>query len=126
VLVRLDGAGAFKALQAHIRSLRDNAVHAEFSVGRAVGEREHTAIATLPERAWTPSVDIDGDPRDGAAVAELPGLLPKPISADYPARMRIIVRRERPHPGAQLDLIEERDGWRYTCFATNTPAGQHA
>jgi hypothetical protein len=36
------------------------------------------------------------------------------------------VRRERPHPGAQLDLIEERDGWRYTCFATDTPAGQHA
>jgi hypothetical protein len=40
--------------------------------------------------------------------------------------MRVIARRERPHPGAQLDLIEERDGWRYTCFATNTAAGQHA
>jgi Transposase DDE domain group 1 len=40
--------------------------------------------------------------------------------------MRVIVRRERPHPGAQLDLIEERDGWRYTCLATDTGVGQHA
>jgi hypothetical protein len=46
--------------------------------------------------------------------------------ADYPDGMRIIVRRERPHPGAQLDLIEERDGRRYTCLATDTQAGQHA
>lgn len=45
---------------------------------------------------------------------------------DYPAGMRVIARRERPHPGAQLDLIEERDGWRYTCFATDTQTGQHA
>src|SRR4029453_14286536 len=37
--------------------------------------------------------------------------------------MRVIVRRERPHPGAQLSLFEERDGWRYTAFVTNTKAG---
>jgi hypothetical protein len=30
------------------------------------------------------------------------------------------------HPGAQLDLIEQRDGWRYTALATDTRAGQHA
>ncbi|MBV9161249.1 MAG: transposase [Pseudonocardiales bacterium] len=35
--------------------------------------------------------------------------------------MRIIVRRERPHPGAQLDAFEERDGYRYTAHATDTP-----
>lgn len=33
--------------------------------------------------------------------------------------MRVIARRERPHPGAQLRLTD-RDGWRITCFATNT------
>ena len=38
----------------------------------------------------------------------------------------MIVRRERPHPGAQLDLIEQRDGYRYTALATDTRAGQHA
>jgi Transposase DDE domain group 1 len=126
VLVRTDGAGASKALLAHIRALRDTGVHSEFTIGWAVGEREHTAIAALPETAWTAAIDIDGDPRDGAAVAELTGLLDAAIFGDYPPGMRIIVRRERPHPGAQLDLIEERDGWRYTCFATDTPVGQHA
>jgi Transposase DDE domain group 1 len=126
VLVRLDGAGASKTLLAHIRGLREHGVHAEFSVGWALTEREHTGVAALPETAWTPAIDIDGDPREGAAVAELTGLLPAAMFRDYPAGMRVIVRRERPHPGAQLDLIEERDGWRYTCFATDTQAGQHA
>jgi hypothetical protein len=36
------------------------------------------------------------------------------------------VRRERPHPGAQLSIFEERDGWRYQGFATNTSIGQLA
>jgi hypothetical protein len=39
---------------------------------------------------------------------------------------RVIVRRERPHPGAQLDAFEEADGWRYTAFATDTRFGQLA
>ena len=38
----------------------------------------------------------------------------------------MIVRSERPHPGAQLDLIEQRDGYRYTALATDTRPGQHA
>jgi hypothetical protein len=37
--------------------------------------------------------------------------------------LRVIVRRERSHPGAQLSLFEERDGWRYTAFVTNTQVG---
>jgi hypothetical protein len=126
VLIRSDGAGASKALLAHIRGLRGTGVHAEFTVGWALTEREHTAIAALPATAWTAAVNVAGDPREHAAVAELTGLLPAAMFTDYPAGMRIIVRRERPHPGAQLDLIEDRDGWRYTCFATDTAAGQHA
>jgi hypothetical protein len=126
ILVRADGAGASKAFLAHIRVLRNTGVATEFSIGWAVTDREHRAIAALPKRAWTPAVDIAGDPRESAAVAELTGVLPAGMFADYPPGMRIIVRRERPHPGAQLDLIEHRDGWRYTYFATDTPAGQHA
>ncbi len=126
VLLRCDGAGASKAFLAHIRELRNGGVATEFSIGWAVSDREHAAIAALPKLAWTPAVDTTGDPRESAAVAELTGLLPAAMFADYPDGMRIIVRRERPHPGAQLDLIEERDGWRYTCFATDTAAGQHA
>lgn len=33
--------------------------------------------------------------------------------------MRLIVRKERPHPGTQL-RITDADGMRITCFATNT------
>ena len=37
--------------------------------------------------------------------------------------MRVIVRRERPHPGAQL-RFEDVDGYRLTAFVTNTTRGQ--
>ena len=40
--------------------------------------------------------------------------------------MRVLVRRERPHPGAQVDAFEDRDGWRYQAMATNTRVGQLA
>lgn len=39
--------------------------------------------------------------------------------------MRVIVRREKPHPGAQL-RITDQNGWRLTAFATNTTLGQLA
>jgi hypothetical protein len=64
-----------------------------------------------------------GEIREGAEVAEVTGLLDL---RRWPAGMRVIVRRERPHPGAQLSLLEEADGWRYQAFATNTRVGQLA
>jgi Transposase DDE domain group 1 len=126
LLVRADGAGCSKAFLAHIRGLREQAVLTEFTVGWAVTDRERDAIGTLPTMAWTDAIDADGQPRDGAHVAELTGLLPAGTLADYPTGTRVLVRRERPHPGAQLDAYEERDGWRYQCFATDTGVGQLA
>ncbi len=43
----------------------------------------------------------------------------------WPARMRLIVRKERPHPGAQL-RITDVDGHRLTAFVTNSTTGQLA
>jgi hypothetical protein len=123
ILVRADTAGCTKAFLAHLRSLAASGVTCEFSVGWAVNAREHDAIATLPTTVWADAIDADGGHRDGAGLAEITGLLPTKTLADYPAGTRVIVRRERPHPGAQLDLIETRDGWRYTAFATDTPIG---
>jgi hypothetical protein len=40
----------------------------------------------------------------------------------WPPGMRVTVRKERPHPGAQLRLTDV-DGHRLTAFATNTPPG---
>jgi hypothetical protein len=128
ILVRADGAGCTKAFLAHIRSLREQSVSCEFSVGWTITGREHSAIALLRERDWSAAVDNDGNPRpiEEAAVAEITGLLPASTLLAYPAGTRVIVRRERPHPGAQLDLIEQRDGYRYTGLATDTRIGQHA
>ena len=75
---------------------------------------------------WADAIDADGGHRDGAGMAEITRVLPAASLAGYPAGTRVIVRRERPHPGAQLDAFEERDGWRYTAFATDTPVGQLA
>jgi len=51
---------------------------------------------------------------------------PRPILAGYPSGMWVTVRREHPHPSAQLNALAERDGWRYTAFATDTRVGQLA
>jgi hypothetical protein len=47
-------------------------------------------------------------------------LLPGLTAAGWPEGMRVLVRRERPHPGAQISLMEAHDGWRYQCVATDT------
>ena len=95
----------------------------DYSVGFAVTGAVRDAISLLPDHAWTPASDPDGEVREGGDVAELTGLLEL---TGWPGGMRLIVRRERPHPGAQLSLFEEADGWRYQGFVTNTRTGQLA
>jgi hypothetical protein len=126
ILVRADGAGCTREFLAHIRALRDTAVSCEYSVGWAITERERAAITAVPKNVWADAIDADGGHRDGAGLAEITGVLPARALTGYPAGTRVIVRRERPHPGAQLDAFEEADGWRYTGFATDTGFGQLA
>jgi hypothetical protein len=120
VLVRTDGGGCSKAFLHHITD-----AGLEYSIGFPAHETVKTAIDAIPAQAWRAALDGDGRPREGAQVAELTTWLPEPVKAnrpgpqDWPERMRVIVRRERPHPGAQLRLTDP-DGWRITCFATNT------
>jgi hypothetical protein len=80
-----------------------------------VTEMIHQHVLKIPEPAWTPAIETSGEVRDGAWVAELTG----DILDGWPPGMRLIVRRERPHPGAQLRFTDA-DGMRLTCFATNT------
>ena len=117
LLVRADGAGASHGLLDWLTAQdakRGRSV--EYSVGFAITEQVRTAI-TLVRRG----VDRRGRRRrrvrDGGDVAEITDLLDL---TRWPAGMRVIIRRERPHPGAQLSLFEEADGWRYQPFATNT------
>ncbi|MEJ7648199.1 MAG: IS1380 family transposase [Nakamurella sp.] len=127
LLVRSDGAGASHKLVAWLDQqdqIRGRRV--EYSVGFPVTEHVRTAITQVPRSVWTEASDADGEVRVGGDVADLTGLIDPAVLAKWPAGMRVIVRRERPHPGAQLSLFEERDGWRYQAFATNTQAGQLA
>jgi hypothetical protein len=118
ILVRTDSAGSAKAFLAHIRALRERGLNLRFSVGYAVTEPVRRAIRAIPDRLWHPALDQDGTLRDGAEVAELTGMLDL---TGYPAGTRIIVRRERPHPGAQLSLFDQDEGLRHQVFLTDTP-----
>lgn len=126
ILVRADSAGCSKDVLAHLRGLREQGVFCEFSVGWRIGERERDAIAAIPNTVWADAIDADGQQRDGAGLAEITGVLPAGALTGYPSDSRVLVRRERPHPGAQLDLFEQADGWRYTAFVTDTQVGQLA
>ncbi|MBM9623796.1 IS1380 family transposase [Streptomyces zhihengii] len=86
-----------------------------YSVGMTITEQIHQAVLKAPASAWTAATEPGGEIRDGAWVAELSGDCLK----GWPKGMRLIVRKERPHPGAQL-RITDADGLRLTAFATNT------
>lgn len=87
-----------------------------YSVGMVITEAIHSHVLKIPASAWTAAIETGGEVRDGAWVAEFTGDLVE----GWPKGMRLIVRKERPHPGAQL-RITDADGMRITCFATNTP-----
>jgi hypothetical protein len=117
VLVRTDAAGATHAFAAALRERGCG-----FSLGFAIGPDVQDAVLKIPARAWTPAYDINGGPRDGAQVADITGMVD--LSA-WPQGSRLIVRRERPHPGAQL-TFSDASGHRFTAFLTDTRGGQLA
>ncbi|GIH20676.1 hypothetical protein Raf01_88480 [Rugosimonospora africana] len=118
ILIRSDSAGCTHGLLAHIRGLREHGINARFSVGVAITEQIRDAIVKVQQ--WIPAIGTDGKPRDGAQIAEISGLVP---DDGYPDGTRFIVRREVPHPGAQLTLFDTIEGFRHQVMATDTPAG---
>ena len=93
-----------------------------YSVGFTITEDIAGAILKIPASAWTPAYDAEGRVRPGAWVAEITGMTDL---SSWPKGMRLIIRKERPHPGAQLRFTDI-DGHRFTCFATDTKGGQLA
>jgi len=110
VLVRADSGGASHDFLDRVvsRGFR-------FSVGFDLTEPVREAILTVPEQAWRPAQTQAGEPREGAAVAELALELE---ANGWPAGTRAICRRERPHPGAQLSFTDH-NGYRFQVFITN-------
>jgi DDE family transposase len=120
VLVRIDGAGGTHELLAWL-TRRRLSYSVGFSLPGNLASIQQT-LAAIPDAAWEPAYDADGQPREGAFVAEVTGLFDL---SGWPPGMRLIVRKERPHPGAQL-RITDVEGMRITAFVTNTARGQLA
>jgi hypothetical protein len=114
ILIRSDAAGCMHELLDWLVGQR-----LSYSVGFTLPDTITAELDKVPETNWQIAYDADREPRPGAAVLEVTGLLDL---SRWPAGMRVIVRRERPHPGAQLRLTD-RDGHRLTAFATNTAPG---
>ncbi|MEU7583510.1 IS1380 family transposase [Streptomyces sp. NPDC041068] len=117
ILVRADSAGSAKAFLAHLGNRREQGINLRFSVGYTITEPVRRAIQAVPDRLWHPALDQDGTLRDGAEVTELTGMVDL---KGYPAGTRIIARRERPHPGAQLSLFDQDEGLRHRVLLTDT------
>ena len=115
VLVRCDTAGATHKFA---DACREQGVG--FSFGYPVDVRVQDAVDTLNlGHAWYPAIDTDGGIGDGAWVAEATDLV---NLSSWPPGTRLILRKERPHPGAQLRFTDA-DGMRVTAFITDTPPG---
>jgi len=93
-----------------------------YSVGMTITDAVQDAIGKVPVEAWTAAYDGGGKIRHGTWMADITGLLDM---GSWSAGMRVIVRKERPHPGAQLRFTDI-DGHRFTALATNTKRGQLA
>jgi len=115
VLIRSDSAGATHGFAA---ACRKSGVG--FSLGAVIDARVRQAAEVLNDtNAWYPAITVDGGIRDGAWVAEVTDLVDL---ANWPAGTRLILRKERPHPGAQLTFTDT-DGHRIIGFFTDTPNG---
>jgi hypothetical protein len=115
ILVRCDSAGATHAFADACRE-----AGVGFSFGYAVDTRVRDAVEALNATgSWYPAIDAGGDIRDGAWVGEATHLVDM---SSWPAGTRLILRKERPHPGAQLRFTDS-DGLRVTAFITDTAPG---
>ncbi|MFD4407594.1 IS1380 family transposase [Nocardia sp. NPDC058499] len=114
VLVRADSGGGTHEFLEYCHRRR-----VQYSVGFVLTDDIVTALDDLGADDWLPARDADGETRPGAWVAEVTDQADLP---GWPPGMRLVVRKERPHPGAQLRFTDH-EGMRLTAFVTNSTAG---
>lgn len=124
VMIRTDGGGASREF---IAFLTRRGV--SYSIGWTLPWVEMGQIYAQASTAgaWTPALKSAEEVNDGADVADITDLLRQGGHLKgWPENMRVIVRRERPHPGARVaqDRLDDAEGYRLTAFATNTSRGQ--
>jgi hypothetical protein len=116
IVARTDSAGATHAFLSTCRELG-----VRFSVGLPIDEPLREAILALPDEAWQPALAAAGrrvadDKPERSWVTELDG----DLAAGWPEGSRLICRKERPHPGAQLSFTDA-DGHRFQLVLTDRP-----
>ncbi len=108
MLVRADGAGSSHGLLDWLTEQGTRRGRTlEYSVGFASTGKVRDAIAKLPKKVWITAVDVDGNVREGGDVAEITALLDL---TGWPTGMRLIVRRERPHPARNCPCSKKPTG----------------
>jgi hypothetical protein len=110
ILIRADSAGATHQTADHCR-----ACDLRFSFGYELTEPVRSAILKTPGAGWIAALDQDGSARENGQVVELTDRVGL---STWPAGSRVIVRRERPHPGAQLSFTDH-DGYRFQAILTD-------
>ncbi len=112
MLIRADTAGATHGF---VDAITD--AGAMFSIGFDITAALRDAILAQPLGAWHHSIDQRDQPRPNGQVTDI---TPRLDLSGWPQGSRVIVRRERPHPGAQYNLFDP-NGYRHTAFITNQP-----
>jgi hypothetical protein len=112
ILVRADSAGATHELLDYCREHR-----LRYTVGYELTEQVRAAILKLPEDAWAPALAADDSERENGQIAEISDLIDL---TGWPTGSRVLVRRERAHPGAQLSF-SDHDGHRFQATLTDQP-----
>jgi hypothetical protein len=110
ILVRADSAGATHGLIDYCRD-----ADMRFSVGYELTVPVRAGILEILESSWVVALDQDGSERENGEVAEITDRVD--LSA-WGEGCRLIVRRERPHPGAQLSFTDH-DGYRFQAILTD-------
>jgi hypothetical protein len=110
ILIRADSAGATHETADHCRR-----ADLRFSFGYELTEPVRAAILTTPDQAWIAALDQDGTDRENGQISELTDHVQL---SSWPAGSRVVVRRERPHPGAQLSFTDH-DGYRFQAILTD-------
>ena len=117
ILVRADSAGATHETAEHC-----DEGNLRFSFGYELTETVRAAILETPDEDWIAALDQDGSVRENGEVVELTHRLDL---STWPKGSRLIVRRERPHPGAQLSFTDH-DGYRFQAILTDQTAPEIA
>ena len=110
ILVRADSAGATHELADHCYE-----GNMRFSFGYELTESVRAAILETPADAWVAALDQDGSARENGEIVEITDRVDL---SSWSEGSRLIVRRERPHPGAQLSFTDH-DGYRFQAILTD-------